>query len=146
MVDQVKKSQNGMSNGKVLSGSPGIVVLSSSLQILHMNRQAQILISDLVPITPETQQSNHRSDILPPMLINLAGEIFSVLRNRHEMSENGQFVIQHSSHESDKPVFVRGVGVPNGGGVGHARIVLLFTGTSAHHSESHQNHGCLLQR
>lgn len=44
MVDQVTESQNGMSDGEVLSGRPGIVVLSPSLQVLHMNRQAQILI------------------------------------------------------------------------------------------------------
>ena len=144
MVSQVKEFQNDMSNGKVLSGSPGIVVLSPSLQILHMNRQAHLLISDLVPTTPETQQPNHRSDILPPVLINLAGEIFSVLRNRHEMSENGQFVIQHSAHESDKPVFVRGVGVPNGGGVGHARIVLILTGTSANYSGNYRSLGGVL--
>lgn len=73
MVSQVKEFQNDMSNGKVLSGSPGIVVLSPSLQILHMNRQAHLLISDLVPTTPETQQPNHRSDILPPVLINSGG-------------------------------------------------------------------------
>jgi len=47
MVDQVTESQNGMSDGEVLSGRPGIVVLSPSLQVLHMNRQAQILIRDM---------------------------------------------------------------------------------------------------
>jgi hypothetical protein len=45
MVDQVKESQNDMSSGRVLSGSPGIVVLSPSLQVLHMNRQAIKLAS-----------------------------------------------------------------------------------------------------
>jgi len=34
-----------MSNGKVLSGGPGIVVLSHVLEILHMNRQAVKLAS-----------------------------------------------------------------------------------------------------
>jgi len=140
MVDQVKESQDGMSNRKVLSGSPGIgiVVLSPSLQILHMNRQAQILISDLVPTTPETQQSNHRSDVLPPVLVNLSREILRVLRKRHKMSEKVQCVIQHSAHESGKPMSIRGVGVPNGQGVEHARIVLLLTGTGANYLEPYQ--------
>ncbi len=140
MVDQVKESQNGMSNGKVLYGSPGIgiVVLSPSLQILHMNRQAQILISDLVPTTPETQQRNHRSDVLPPALVNLSREILRVLRKRHKMSEKGQFEIRHVTNGSGKPVSIRGMGVPNGQGVEHARIVLLLTGTSANYSEPYQ--------
>lgn len=114
------------------------MVLSPSLQILHMNRQAQILISDLVPITSETQQPNHRSDILPPALVNLSREILSVLRSSHERSEKGQCVIQHSAHGSGKPVSIRGMGVPNGQGVEHARIVLFLTGTSANYSESYQ--------
>ncbi|MDN5943096.1 MAG: hypothetical protein L0H94_14540 [Nitrospira sp.] len=138
MVDQVNESQNGMSNGKVLSGLSGLVVLSPSLQILHMNRQAHILISDLVPTTPKRQRSNHRSDILPPALVKLSREILSALRKRHKMREKGECVIQHSAHESGKPVSIRGVGVPNGQGVEHARIVLLLTGASANYSEPYQ--------
>jgi hypothetical protein len=38
-------------------------------------------------------------------------------------------------------VFIRGVGVPNGHGVDHARIVLILTGTSATHSENRQSLG-----
>ena len=131
-----------MSSGKFLSGGPGIVVLSPSLQILHMNRQAYLLISDLAPpTTREAQQADHRTDLLPPALINLAGEILRVLRRRHEMSEKGQFEIRHSVNGSNKPVFIRGVGMPNGHGVQHARIVLLLTETSANHSDDHQSLG-----
>ena len=144
MVDQVKESQSSMSNGKVLSGGPGIVVLSPSLQILHMNRQAHLLISDLAPTTSEAQQSNHRADLLPPALINLAGEILRMLRRRLEMSEKGQFEIRHSANESGKPVCIRGVGVPNGHGVEYARIVLVLTETSVSHSEQHQSLGSVL--
>jgi hypothetical protein len=139
MVNQVKAAQNDMINGKVLSGGPGIVVLSPILQILHMNRQARLLISDLVSATPEAQQPNYRADILPPILINVASEILRALGRRHEMSEKGQFEIRHSANESGKPLFIRGVGVLNGQGVEQARIVLLLTGPSADHSENHQN-------
>ena len=141
MEDQGKESQTDMSSGKVLLGRPGIVVLSPSLEVLHMNRQAHLLICDMVPTTPEAQQPNHRTDVLPPALINLAGEILSVLRSRHEISEKGQFEIRHSANESGKPVFIRGVGVPNGHGVEHARIVFVLSGTSANHSENHRSLG-----
>ena len=141
MVDQVKDYQSGMSNGEVLSGGPGIVVLSPSLQILHMNRHAQLLIGDPAPSIPEAQQQNNRTDVLPPTLINLAGQILKALRSRHEMSEKGQFEIRHSVNGSGKPVFIRGLGVPNGQGVEQARIVILLTGTSANYSENHQSPG-----
>ncbi|HSL02541.1 MAG TPA: hypothetical protein VK901_03260 [Nitrospiraceae bacterium] len=106
-----------------------------------MNRQTQILISSLVPTTPEAQQPNDRMHALPPALINLAGEILCVLRSRHEMSEKGRLVIRHAPNESGKPLLIRGVGVPNGQGVEHARIVLVLTGTSVDDSENHQSYG-----
>ena len=51
--DQARVPQQDRSSGKVLSRERGIVVLSPSLQVLSMDRQAQIMISDLVPTTPE---------------------------------------------------------------------------------------------
>jgi len=142
MVDQGKKPQSDMSSGKVLLGRPGIVVLSPSLEVLHINRQAHLLICDLGPTTPEALHPNHRTDGLPPALINLASEILSVLRSRHELNEKGQFEIRHSTNETGKPVFIRGVGVSNGQGADHARIVLVLTGgASANHSENRQSLG-----
>ena len=141
MVDQVKESQSNMSRGTVLSGGPGIVVLSPSMKILSLNRQARFLINGLASTTSEAQQPNNRTDILPPVLINLAGEILSVLRSRHEMKEKGLFEIRHSANGSGKPVLIRGVGVLNGEGVAQARIVLLLTGTGADHSEDQQSPG-----
>ena len=40
------------------------------------------------------------------------------------MNGNGQFVIQHSVDKSGNPVFIRGVGMPNGDEEGHARSAL----------------------
>jgi hypothetical protein len=144
MIDQAEESQNNIHKGKILSKGAGIVVLSPSMQVLYMNRQAQFLISDFVSTDQTTQQPNNRTDILPPLLINLAGEIFSILRSRHEMSEKGQFEIQYFVNESGKPVVIRGVGVPNGQGVEQARIVLLLTGARVNHSENHESSGGVL--
>ena len=139
MVDQVKATQNDMSSGMILSGGPGIVVLSPSLEVLHMNRQARLLISSVAPTIPEAQQLNQRTDDLPPALINVAGEILSVLRSRHEMGEKGPLEIRRSANGSGNLVRIRAVGVPNGQGVAHARIVLVLTGTRADISDNHQS-------
>ena len=144
MVDQMEVSQQDRSSGKFLSRGPGIAVLSPSLQVLYVDRQAQILISDLVPTTPEAQQSNDRTHVLPSALITLAGVILNALRSSHKMSEKGQIEVRHSVDETGKLVSICGVGVLNGKGIGHARIVFFLTETNADHSESHQNHGRLL--
>ena len=102
-----------------------------------MDRQAQILISDLVPTTPEAQQSNDRTHVLPPALITLAGVILNAPRSCYEMSEKGQIEVRHSVNWIGKPVCISTVGVPNGHEVEPARIVLFLTETSADHSENH---------
>lgn len=138
MVDQVKESQSNMSSGRVLSEGPGIVVLSPSLQVLHLNSQALILIRSLMPTTPGVQQPNDQTHVLPPALITLVGVVLNALRSSHTMSEKGLIEIRHSVNETGQPVSIRGVGVPNGHGVEQARIVLLLTGMSGDRSENPQ--------
>ena len=103
MVEQVKASQNDMSSGEVLSGAPGIVVLSPSMQVLHMNRQAIKLASLLGSVELNGQPSNDPTGILPPPLADMANEILKVLRSRHERSEKGQFEIRLAANGFGKP-------------------------------------------
>jgi len=133
-VSRVKESQRDMSNGKVQSAGPGIVVLSHVLEILHMNRQAVKLASLLRPIQPDGQLPNNGTGVLPPPLTDLAGKILSLLQSRYERRENGQIEIRHSANESDAPVHIRGVGVPDRNGVEQVRIVLILTEANANHS------------
>ena len=133
-VNHVKESQRDMSNGKVQSEGPGIVVLSQVLEILHMNRQAVKLASLLHPVKPDSQPTNNGAGALPPPLTDLAGKILELLRSRHQRSEKGQVEIRHSANESDVPVHIRGVGVPDKDGVEQVRIVLILTEANANHS------------
>jgi hypothetical protein len=144
MVDQETAAQNDMISRQVLSGGPGIVLLSPSLQILHMNRQARLLISDLAPTTPEAQYPNHRAERFPPAPINSAVELVRMLRRRHEMGEKGLLEIRRSASGSGNLVRIRGVGVPNEHVKEHAYIVLVLTEVSASRSEDHQRSGSML--
>ncbi len=130
IVNHVKESQRDMSNGKVQSEGPGIVVLSQVLEILHMNRQAVKLASLLHPMQPDGQPPNNGASVLPPPLTDLAGKILNLLRSRYERSEKGQVEIR--ANESNAPVHIRGVGVPDIHGVEQVRIVLILTETPNH--------------
>jgi hypothetical protein len=125
-----------MNDGKVLSGGPGIVVLSHGLEVLHINRQAVKLANLLGPARPDGHLPDNATRILSPPLTDLAGKILSTLRSRHDRSEKGQVEIRHSSNESDMPVHIRGVGVPDRHGVAHARIVFILTDARTSHSEN----------
>jgi hypothetical protein len=141
IVHRVKECQGDKSNGKVLSGGPGIVVLSHVLEVLHINRQAVKLASLLGPAQRDGHLPNHATWILPPPLTDLADKILSMLRSRHDWSESGQVEIRQSANESDTPVDIRGVGVPDGHGAAHARIVFILTETRANHSENQDGNG-----
>jgi len=133
-----------MSNGKVPSGGPGIVVLSHVLEVLHMNRQAVKLASLLGPAPPDGHLPNNATRILPPPLTDLAGKILSMLQSRHDRSEKGQVEILHSANGSDMPVHIRGVGVPDRHGVAHARIVFILTEARANHAENQDGNGSMV--
>ena len=130
-----------MSNGKVPSGGPGIVVLSHVLEVLHMNRQAVKLASLLGPAQADGHLPTHATRILPAPLTDLAGKILIMLRSRHDRSEMGQIEIRHAANESDRPVDIRGVGVPDRHGAAHARIVFILTEACANHSENQDGSG-----
>lgn len=133
-----------MSNGNVQSGGPGIVVLSQVMEVLHMNRQAVKLAGLLGPARSDGQLPNNPARILPPPLTDLADKILSMLQSRHGKSEQGQVEIRHSANESDSPVQIRGVGVPDRHGFAQARIVLILTEARANHSEHDQNNGSIV--
>lgn len=109
-----------------------------------MNRQAIKLAGLLGPVQLNGKPANNATGILPPPLTDLAGKILSMLRIRHERSEKGQIEIRYSANESEKPVHIRGVGVPDRHGVAHARIVLILTEASANHSENHEGNGSMV--
>ena len=133
-----------MSNGRVLSEGPGIVVLSHVLEILHMNRQAVKLASLLGPARLDGHLPNNATSILPPPLADLAGKILSMLRSRHDRSETGQVEIRHAANESDMPVHICGVGVPDRHGLAHARIVFILTEARTSHSENQDGNGIMV--
>ena len=133
-----------MSNGKVQSGGPGIVVLSHVLEVLHMNRQAVELASLLGPVRPAGRLPNHAARFLPPPLTDLADKILSILQSRHERSEHGQIEIRHSVNESDRPVHIRGVGVPDRHGATQARIVFIITEARTSHLANEDGNGSMV--
>ena len=138
MVYQVEESQQCIGNGRVLSGGPGIVVLSPSLEILHMNRQAIKLAGMLGPAEPRDQELNHSTSVLTPSMTNLAGEILNALGRCSETIDTGQCEIHHVAGNLGKRVLIRGIGIPSVKGMRASRIVLVLTEMGANSEEIHR--------
>src|SRR5215468_10775060 len=102
MLHQAGEAHSDISNGTVSPGGPGIMVLSSLLQALHMNRRAVTLLRELVSAPPHAQEPINGTATLPPPIVDLAGKILSVLRRRAESGETGQCEICYLADNSSK--------------------------------------------
>lgn len=136
MVDEATADQNDMISGQVLSRGKGIVVLSSSLQILHMNRQAIKLAGMFGPPEPGGQKLNHPARVLISPLTNIADTILKALRRGNETTGKGQSGLHHVVSILGKRVMIRGIGVPSAKGLQDSRIVLVLDELSANSDET----------
>ena len=104
----------------------GIVVLSAAMQLLHMNRQASEL-AKLINAT-ENGGGSLRSahGVLPTALTELCGEIIKALHVRTEAKDWEQFEIKRVAGNPEKPILLRGFGLPDRGGIQYSRLVVTL--------------------
>lgn len=105
----------------------GIVVLSAAMQLLHMNRQAAELSKQINAAEHGgggTLTSAH--GVLPAALTELCGEIIKALHVRTEAKDWEQFEIKRVAGNPEQPILLRGFGLPDQGGVQHARLVVTL--------------------
>lgn len=104
----------------------GIVVLTSSMQLLHMNRQAAEL-SKLINMTENGgAPAKAAHGVLPSALTELCAELIKALRVRTEAKDWEQFEVKRVAGNPNQPVLLRGFGLPDKGGIQHARLVVTL--------------------
>lgn len=104
----------------------GIVVLSSSMQLLHMNRQAAEL-SKLINMSEKGgAPAKAAQGVLPSALTELCAEVLKALQVRTEAKDWEQFEVKKIAGNPNQPVLLRGFGLPDRGGVQYARVVVTL--------------------
>ena len=103
----------------------GIVVLSASMQLLHLNRQASEL-SKQINAAEHDGGIKYAHGVLPTALTELCGEIIKALHVRTEAKDWEQFEIKRVAGNPEKPILLRGFGLPGRGGIQHARLVVTL--------------------
>lgn len=105
---------------------PGIIVLSSSMQLLHMNRQASELCRKINEAEHGKQNSKQAQGVLPSALTELSSEIIKALTVRTEAKDWEQFEVKRVAGNSEQPILLRGFGLPDRGGITNARLVITM--------------------
>ena len=105
---------------------PGIVVLSSSMQLLHMNRQAAELSTQINKAENGKEYKKIAHGVLPAALTELCAEILKVLQVRTEAKDWEQFEVKRLAGNPARPILLRGFGLPERGGIQQSRIVITM--------------------
>ncbi|MCC2641126.1 MAG: protein of unknown function, putative Transcriptional regulator [Nitrospira sp.] len=126
MAQNAFDSQEPVDNLADQRAGAGIVVLSSSMQLLHMNRQAAEL-AKLINMTENGgKPARAAHGVLPSALTELCAELIKALQIRTEAKDWEQFEVKRITGNPNKPVLLRGFGLPDRGGVQHARLVVTL--------------------
>jgi DNA-binding CsgD family transcriptional regulator len=104
----------------------GIVVLSASMQLLHMNRQASELAKKINAVEHGGHSAKSAHGVLPAALTELCGDIVKALHVRTEAKDWEQFELKRVAGDPNQPILLRGFGLPDRGGVQNARLVVTM--------------------
>ena len=102
---------------------PDIVVLSSTLQVLHMNRRALVLLNQL----EHSGQSVGAGRTVAAPLHQHCRDIIETLQARLNSNNWEQFQQYSMIGGSTNRIFLKGFGLPDQRGLSYSRIVLLLS-------------------
>ena len=102
---------------------PGIVVLSPSLQVLHMNRRAMALLNQL----ERTAQSIGADRAVAAPLHQHCQDITEAMQARLAANNWEQFHQYRTIGDSYHTILLKGFGLPDRRGLPHSRILMLLS-------------------
>ena len=119
MAQNAAHSQEPADNLADQRAGAGIVVLSSSMQLLHMNRQAAELSKLINMAENGGAPAKSAQGVLPAALTELCTEVLKALQVRTEAKDWEQFEVKRIAGNPNQPVLLRG-------GIQYARLVITL--------------------
>jgi len=110
-------------NQEQAATGPGIVVLSPSLQVLHMNQRAMVLLNQL----DHTVQSVGAELAVAAPLHQHCQDIIETLQARLGSNNWEQFQQYRTIGGSTHTILLKGFGLPDRRGLSHSRVVMLLS-------------------
>jgi hypothetical protein len=102
---------------------PAMVVLSVSLQVLHMNRRAMDLLTRLIQAAPCIGMA----PALAAPLHQHCQDIIETMSERMASNNWEQFHQYRTIGDSSHTILLKGFGLPDRRGLPHSRIVMLLS-------------------
>ncbi|MGH7230857.1 MAG: helix-turn-helix domain-containing protein [Nitrospiraceae bacterium] len=106
-----------------LRGGPGILIFSPDARLLHMNRRGWELIRQINDAQYEVKANG---GLLPAQVIEICSEIHKLLKPPAGSKDWEQLEVRRLAGGKQKPVLLRGFGLPDHRGIRHARVMILM--------------------
>lgn len=100
----------------------GILVFTTSLQLLHRNPEALELSRRI----SQAETGTAASAVFPKAVTDLCHEVRRRLQIRIDAEDWAQFQVQRPIGEGDRPVVLQGIGLPDRGGLIRSRILIVM--------------------
>ena len=101
---------------------PGLLVLTSSLQLLHMNPQA----IEMSRFITHAENGKSAQGVLPTSVTELCSEIQRILKVRTEAKDWEQFQLRKIVGNGNDSVLLRAFGLPDRTGFEQSRILVMM--------------------
>jgi len=99
---------------------PGILMLSSSMQLLYSDRRIWELFGKI-----KTHEGKAQHGVLPPAVEGLYSEIIKIMQVRTEVKDWEEFRVKRVVGDPVQPILLSGVGIPEQHG-GKSRILITI--------------------
>lgn len=101
---------------------PGIMVFSTTLQLLHVDPRAQELCRRIT----HTQHGTPARGVVPPVVMEFCLDIRKAIQARTAGNDWQQFQLRKLSGTVQRPILLRGYGLPDSSGIDMSRILIMM--------------------
>jgi DNA-binding NarL/FixJ family response regulator len=101
---------------------PGIMVFSTTFQLLHVDPRAQELCRRIV----QSQHGTPAKGVVPIVVMDFCVEIRQAIQARTAANDWDQFQLRKLAGTVQRPILMRGYGLPDSSGIDMSRILIMM--------------------
>lgn len=121
-------------SGHATGSSQGILVFTTTLQLLYMNGEARVLCGRL-----NAQRVGHVANgVVPHEILNLCEELVALFATHTGVKDWEQVHCTRAAGGLSGTIQLRGLGLPDPGGFAHSRLLILIEATDHPHTSTAQ--------
>ncbi len=101
---------------------PGIMVFTTTFQLVHTDPRAQELCRRIV----QAQHGTPAKGVVPPVVMEFCSDVRQAIQARTAAHDWEQFQLRKLAGTVQRPILLRGFGLPDASGIDRSRILIMM--------------------